>query len=66
MSQLRFGRAIAKRRTLHGQRHYRQAMKFLRAAKKSTNSLNHSRKVNKMWSDGANLEPVLAFLAEGR
>ncbi|CAL1151782.1 unnamed protein product [Cladocopium goreaui] len=61
-----FGLAIARCRTQHKARHLRLARQFLRDARKSTNSMDTSARINKIWKDGANLEPVLTFLSNGK
>ena len=60
---LRFGDALAGCRTLHAKRIVRKANKFLRSAKGSGATFNTSSRLNRAWIAGANLQPVLDFLA---
>ena len=60
---LRFGEALAGCRTLHAKRIVRKANKFLRSAKGSGATFNTSSRLNRAWIAGANLQPVLDFLA---
>ncbi|CAK9007472.1 unnamed protein product [Durusdinium trenchii] len=59
-----FGVSLAKLRTLHSKANKRKAIAFLRAAKKSDNKLNCSARMNKAWTDQADLGSVIQFLSQ--
>lgn len=59
----RFGRALAKTRTQYSKRNHRFAVKFLRAARKTTNDFDRRQRVNAMWTKQADLQPIIEFLS---
>lgn len=59
----RFGQALSKARALHAKRNVRRARRFIRQARNTTNQFNLRPRVNRAWVAGANLQPVLDFLA---
>ena len=61
---VRQGTAMAKLRTKFLKSHKLKAKRFLRQAAKNTTKLNTMCHINKMFIDGANLEPVLSFLSK--
>ena len=59
----RFGVAMSKIRSMHRKKVIRQAKKFLRSARACDGTFNGSVRLNRAWIAGANLKPVLDFLA---
>ena len=59
----RFGEALSKSRSLHAKRNLRRAKRFVRDARRSTRNFDLRPRVNRAWIAGANLQPVLNFLA---
>lgn len=60
---LRFGVALAKARTANQDVVKRDAFRFLRAAKKSSNAFSSSPRANKTWVDALKLGSVVEFLS---
>lgn len=59
----RFGVAISKCRSLHKKRLERKARKFIKESRETKNGFNMKSRVNRAWIAGANLQPVLDYLA---
>ena len=59
----RFGDALATVRTAHRERLRRQALKFLKEAKVSSNCMDESARINNILIRGADLKPVLSYLS---
>ena len=63
---LRFGVALSSIRSQYYDRNLKRAVKFLRAAKKTNNSIDERAKINNLWIREANLKPVIAYLSAHR
>jgi len=63
-SRPRFGRALAKCRSLHQDQNRKRAISFLRMAKKASGGFDNRKRVNNMWIRCANLEPVIQYLSQ--
>ncbi|CAK9073791.1 Uncharacterized protein SCF082_LOCUS36050 [Durusdinium trenchii] len=59
-----FGVSLARLRTLHEKRNKRKAVRFLRAARRTTNDFDTRVRINKAWTDGADLSSVISYLSQ--
>ena len=50
-------------RTRHYDRNARRALRFLRQAKSTTNSLDERKRINDLFLKAADLQPVLSYLS---
>ena len=66
LKKLRFGVALSAIRTQHYNQNVRRALKFLRKAKATSNSLDERARINNVWIQAADLKPVLSYLSSHR
>ena len=59
----RFGKALAKNRSLHAGDIQQKALEFLAAAAESSNQLDTRPRINNKWMRSANLKPVIEYLS---
>lgn len=62
----RFGHALSAIRSQHYDRNVRKALKFLKAAKKTTNQFNETARMNSLWTNSADLKPIISYLSSHR
>lgn len=62
----RFGHALSAIRSQHYDRNVRKAVKFLKAAKKTTNQFNETARMNSLWTNSADLKPIISYLSSHR
>jgi cAMP phosphodiesterase len=55
---------MTKCRSLHKKRNFAKAIRFLRAARKTTNDYNRKQRINTLWIKHANLKPVIEYLSQ--
>ena len=63
LHHIRFGTALAKTRTKFQKKLRRKAYSFLRDALRNPGELNNGSRVNRAWIAGADLQPIVDYLA---
>lgn len=59
----KFGEALSKVRSKYQKKHHREAMAWLRQARRCERDYDRRPRLNRAWVTGANLQPVLDFLS---